>query len=401
METDDVLNLPRMRRERYAKLLAEMDRRGVGAALLIVPSNVAYTGGARGAMADGDRAGFERTVALAVKGQSAPHLFTAYPEGAPPEIPADHVHPPLYPDLEEGVRAMAETVRDIAGARLSDGLAIDEYTAAMYSALLPMLSGVRIADATPMLHAVRICKTADEIECIKRAQRINELAMYDVQAQARPGVRQNELMGLFLRRIFELGAMANVVDPIWQPMAPALAWGPHMTNGDIGFPLTSTDRILRDGDVLWVDTGIIYQGYASDYGHTWLVSHRRRPTPRQRDQYARWRDVRDAVLELVKPGATGRSLTKAATAAAGGQKPWMKHLYLIHGIGADSAEMPLIGSNLGEEFDESIVLGPGMVMMMEPAIWEDGHAGYRDEVMIAVSENGYRELTDYSYFPYE
>jgi Xaa-Pro aminopeptidase len=94
-------------------------------------------------------------------------------------------------------------------------------------------------------------------------------------------------------------------------------------------------------------------------------------------------------------------LTKAATAAAGGQKPWMKHLYLIHGIGADSAEMPLIGSNLGEEFDESIVLGPGMVMMMEPAIWEDGHAGYRAEVMIAVSENGYRELTDYSYFPYE
>ena len=66
METDDVLNLPRMRRERYAKLLAEMDRRGVGAALLIVPGNVAYAGGARGVMADGDRAGFERTVALAV-----------------------------------------------------------------------------------------------------------------------------------------------------------------------------------------------------------------------------------------------------------------------------------------------------------------------------------------------
>ena len=401
METDDVLNLPRMRRERYAKLLAEMDRRGVGAALLIVPGNVAYAGGARGVMADGDRAGFERTVALAVKGQSAPHLFTAYPEGAPPELPPDHLHPPLYPDLEQGVRAMANVVRDIAGSRLSEGLAIDEYTAAMYTALPPMLSGVRIADATPMLHAVRICKTPDEIECIRRAQRINELAMYDVQPHARPGVRQNELMGLFLRRIFELGAMANVVDPIWQPMAPRLAWGPHTTNGDLAFPMTSTDRILRDGDVLWVDTGIIYQGYASDYGHTWLVSHRPRPTPRQRDQYARWRDVRDAVLALVKPGASGRSLTKAATAAAGGQKPWMKHLYLIHGIGADSAEMPLIGSNLGEEFDESIVLGPGMVMMMEPAIWEDGHAGYRAEVMLAVNENGYQELTDYSYFPFE
>jgi Xaa-Pro dipeptidase len=153
--------------------------------------------------------------------------------------------------------------------------------------------------------------------------------------------------------------------------------------------------------LLWVDTGIVFQGYASDYGHTWLVSHRPRPTPRQRDHYARWRDVRDAVLELVKPGATGRSLTRAATEAAGGRKPWMKHLYLIHGIGTDSAEMPLIGSNLGEEFDESIVLGPGMVMVMEPAVWEDGFAGYRAEVIVAITENGYRELTDYSYFPYE
>lgn len=400
METD-TLNLPRMRQERYTKLLAEMDRRGVGAAILILPGNVAYAAGARAAMADGDRAGYERSVVIAVKGQSAPHLFTSYSEGAPPELPAGHVHPPLYPDLEDGVRAMANSVRDIAGSRLGEGLAIDEYTAAMYSALPQLLAGVRLADAAPMMHAVRICKSADEIECIRRAQRINELAMYDVQAQARPGVRQCELAGLFLRRIFELGATANVVDPIWQPMAPALKLGPHTTNGDIAFPLTSTDRILRDGDVLWVDTGIMYQGYASDYGHTWLVSHRPRPTPRQRDQFARWRDVKDAVVELVKPGATGRSLTRAATAAAGGRKPWMKHLYLIHGIGTDSAEMPLIGSSLGEEFDESIVLGPGMVMVLEPAVWEDGLAGYRAEVIVAVTETGYRELTNYSYFPYE
>ena len=114
METD-IPNFPRMRRERYAKLLAEMDRRGVGAAVLILPGNVAYAGGARAAMADGDRAGYERTVVIAVKGQSAPHLFTSYPEGAPPELPAEHVHPPLYPDLEDGVRAMAQNLREVAG----------------------------------------------------------------------------------------------------------------------------------------------------------------------------------------------------------------------------------------------------------------------------------------------
>lgn len=400
METD-ILDFPRMRRERYAKLLAEMDRRQVGVAVLILPGNVAYAAGARSAMADGDRAGYERTVVIAVKGQSAPHLFTAYPEGAPPELPSEHLHPPLYPDLHDGVQAMVRSLRELAGSRIDEGVAIDEYTAAMYVMLPQLLSHVRYVDAGPMLHAVRLCKTADEIECIRRAQRINELAMYDVQAQARPGVRQNELMGLFLRRIFELGATANVVDPIWQPMAPALKWGPHTVNGDIAFPLVSTDRILRDDDVLWVDTGIMYQGYASDFGHTWLISHRPRPTPQQRDQFKRWRDVREAVLELVKPGSTGRALTRAATAAAGGRKPWMKHLYLIHGIGTDSAEMPLLGSNLGDEFDESFVLGPGMVLVMEPAIWDDGAAGFRAEAIVAVTGDRYRELTNFSYYPFE
>ena len=59
------------------------------------------------------------------------------------------------------------------------------------------------------------------------------------------------------------------------------------------------------------------------------------------------------------------------------------------GSATDSAEMPLIGSNLGDEFDESFVLGPGMVMVMEPAIWDDGAAGYRAEVIVAVTDNGY------------
>src|SRR6185437_9024231 len=125
METEG-LELSRMRRERYARLTAEMERRGAAVALLIIPSNVAWACGARGAMADGDRANYERSVLIAVKGEAAPHLFTAYPEGAPPEMPAGHIHPPLYPDLEDGVRALANNLREIAGTKLNEGLAIDE-----------------------------------------------------------------------------------------------------------------------------------------------------------------------------------------------------------------------------------------------------------------------------------
>jgi len=52
-------------------------------------------------------------------------------------------------------------------------------------------------------------------------------------------------------------------------------------------------------------------------------------------------------------------LGRAAIAANDGVKPWMEHFYLAHGIGTDSAEMPLIGTDLGEAFDCVAHHGPG------------------------------------------
>ena len=47
------------------------------------------------------------------------------------------------------------------------------------------------------------------------------------------------------------------------------------THGGVAFPTCTTDRVLRDGDVVWVDTGIDYEGYVSDFGRTWIVGGRR------------------------------------------------------------------------------------------------------------------------------
>jgi Xaa-Pro aminopeptidase len=224
--------------------------------------------------------------------------------------------------------------------------------------------------------------------------------MLDVQAALRPGLRQTDLSALFLRRIFELGAGSNGIDPIWQVMAPTRAAGPWTTHGDLAFPTPSTDRFLREGDVVWVDSGMHYEGYASDFGRTWLVSADPRPTPRQQAQFERWRAVVDAVLDRCKPGVSALELCRAATAANGGTRPWIEHFYLAHGVGTDSAEMPLIGTDLGEAFDEQLVLAPGMVLVIEPVIWDDGAAGYRSEDIVAITDDGWMPLSDDSYSPF-
>ena len=98
-------------------------------------------------------------------------------------------------------------------------------------------------------------------------------------------------------------------------------------------------------------------------------------------------------LGVTRPGATARDLTRAAEAVAG-RRTWLTHLYLAHGTGTESAEPPFVGTDLGDEFDESVVLAPGMVLVLEPAIWDDGRGGFRAEQIVTVTEDGWRSLSE-------
>ncbi len=388
-------DVARMRRERHAKLQEQLAVLGLDAMVLLGTSAVAYATGAATPGADSSRAGLLRPVAIVVLGDSSPHLLTPYTDGAPPELPADHLHDAVYPDLDGGAAALAAVVaeRVARGARV----AVDEVTHPMAR----VLDGLELVSATAALGSAKLHKTVDELACIRRAQRINESAMSVVQPLARPGIAQTDLTASFLRAIFDFGAQANGIDPIWQAMTVARAEGPWTTNGDIAFPAPSADCILEEGDVVWVDTGLHYEGYVSDFGRTWIVADDPRPTARQQAQFTRWRDVVRAVLELCKPGVTALELDRAAIAANGGTKPWMEHFYLAHGIGTDSAEMPLVGTDLGEAFDAQLVLEPGMVLVIEPVIWDDGAAGYRAEEIIAITDDGWVQLSEYPYDPFE
>jgi Xaa-Pro aminopeptidase len=242
-----------------------------------------------------------------------------------------------------------------------------------------------------------LIKSPDEQECIRRAQSINEQAMLDVEQLVAPGVRDTELSACFLERIFELGAWSNTVDPIFQVMPPSRAEGPYSSTGDVVFPTPTTNRVLAAGDVVWVDSGLNYGGYQSDFGRTWCVGGA--PTAQQRSQFRRWRDVVDRVLDVIGPGVTAADLTRVAREGEP-RTPWLPNLYLGHGTGTDSAEPPFVGSDLGPESDDAFVFAPGMVLVLEPVIWDDGDAGYRSEEILAITDTGYRMLSDHHYEPY-
>ncbi|WP_110314548.1 M24 family metallopeptidase [Mycolicibacterium moriokaense] len=381
-----------MRAERFERLQLQLDAQGVDGLVLLGSSSVAYATGAAAPAQDGDRAALFRSVAVVVNGEFAPHLYTLYVDGAPSDLPEDHLHGPLFPDLDDGIETFAKALADHfpSGARVG----VDDQTHPMLRGL-PSFDWV---DASDVVGAAKLTKTPDEIACIRNAQRLNELAMTDALAILRPGVRQIDLSAAFLRRVFELGASANGIDPIWQVMAPTREHGPWTLHGDLAYPTVTTDRFLRQGDVIWVDAGITWEGYASDYGRTWITGAA--PDAKQESHFRRWRAVVDAGLDALKPGVSALELGKAAIDANDGVRPWIDHFYLAHGVGTESAEMPLIGTDLGEAFDERLIMQPGMVLVFEPVIWEDGFAGYRSEDIVAVTDTGWVKLSGSTYEPY-
>ncbi|MBV9514662.1 MAG: aminopeptidase P family protein [Mycobacteriaceae bacterium] len=388
----------RMRRDTAERLRSAMAGNGVDALILLNNANVVYSTGAAWPLLDAGLSHIERPVAIVLATDEHPHLFMPFREGASweSEVPADHVHPPLYLEFDEGVEHFAQLFTDLIPAAAT--VAVDELTGAMRRAAGRLFPGGPPTDAAAVIGAAKLVKTPDQIACIRKACRITDEAMADVQNALTPGVRQIDLSAVFVRRAFELGATANMLEAIWQVMPASKGEGVWTTHGDLALPLLTTERDLAKGDVLWTDMSITYTGWCSDFGRTWLVGDR--PTAKQQDQFHQWRHILDAVLDVTKAGATSGDLARAAIAANEGHKPWLPHFYLGHGIGTSAAEAPMIGTDLGEEYDDKFVFPAGMVLVLEPVVWEDGTGGYRSEEIVVITESGWIPLTDYPYSPY-
>ena len=394
-ETPD---LTRMRRETGARLRTAMAERGVDAMILLGNNAVVYATGTSWPLGDAGLSYVERPVAVVLANDEWPHLFLPFREGAAheSELPADHLHGPVYLEFDEGVADFARVLADLIPAGAT--IAVDEFTGAMSRAQKLLFPNGAPADAAAIVSTAKVVKTPDELSCIRTAVRTTDEAMVEVHKALAPGIRQIDLSASFLRRSFELGAMTSMLEPIWQVMPKIKAEGVWTTHGDLALPLMSTERELAEGDVLWTDVSITYHGYCSDFGRTWIVG--RNPTPRQQAQFDRWQEIMTAVVGVARAGATAADLGRAAIAVNGGTRPWLPHFYLGHGIGVNAAEMPMIGTDLGEEFDENFVLQPGMVLVLEPVVWEDGTGGYRSEEVLVITEEGSTKLTDYPYDPY-
>jgi Xaa-Pro aminopeptidase len=372
-----------------------MEREGLDGLVLLKSGNVRYATGARILHSDGSRESL--LPAAAILGPATiPSLLTPDREGIGSGVPVERVADSFYVDDVAGAERFTALVRDcLPDARR---IAIDRLSVPFQSALRRELPRTEIVDADTVLSAARMVKLPAEITLLRRAQELNEAAIHAVLDRLRPGVREIDLTAAFHHRLGELGVTAVHVESVWCALPRKRSEAPWTPRGSFPYRELTSERALEAGDLVAMDTGILHEGYMSDFGRTWVCGAYNRPTDAELRIFERWRAVLDRLLSACRPGASALDLRRAALDGwSGPEPPWPLPLYVAHSIGLGGVEPPFVGTDLGEALEEQWLLRPGMVIVLEPYVWEEGVGGYRAEETVLITESGCERFTDFPY----
>ncbi|MBX3098668.1 MAG: aminopeptidase P family protein [Salinibacterium sp.] len=405
------IDFERLRSERLARLKAELEISNLGALLAFDFSNIRYmTSTHIGTWAVDKLIRFSlltrNTDPISWDfGSAAKHhkLYNPWLDRTTAEMDADPSAPhegATRPRLESGARAGISTLR---GAFTPDAEIADKVAAKIKRELekfgvanqplgvdvieLPILfalqnEGIQVVDGQQVFMEARRIKTHDEIRLLTQAASMVDAAYEELYRFLRPGVRENEAVGLVAKTLYDLGS--EYVEGVNAISGERCSPHPHVFS----------DRLIRPGDPAFFDILHSFNGYRTCYYRTFAVGS---ASSAQRDAYTRAREYMDRAIALVKPGATTADIVKVwPTAQEFGfeDEEAAFALQYGHGVGLSIWEKPIFSRLVSIDHPE--VLHEGMVFALE-TYWpsKDGWGAARIEEEVVVTADGCEVITKF------
>ena len=249
-----------------------------------------------------------------------------------------------------------------------------------YRGLAQVIDPARLADVGPLITHLRARKSPAEIALMQYAKTITLEVQRRTWKNLRAGIRASDVEQFIDREHRALGADGGNIFCI-----VSFAEDTSLPHGGEG------DRVLKEGDVVLIDTGTQYDGYNSDITRTYVFGQ---PIADVRRVWNAERDAQAAAFEAAKPGASCESVDAAARAslAANGfgpdyRLPGCPHRS-GHGIGLDVHESPNLARG------DSTPLATGMCFSNEPTVVVPGRFGVRIEDHFYMTNDGPRWFTE-------
>ncbi len=239
---------------------------------------------------------------------------------------------------------------------------------------------LHIVPVENLVEKMRMVKEPDEIEIIKKACEISSKSFNETLKFIKAGITEKDVAAELEYRFKKNGADKTSFDTI-------IAAGergalPH------GMP---TERKIRVNELIVMDFGVFYNGYASDTTRTVSVGE---PDSKSKEVYKIVREAQELGRSLVEEGISCRELDKKVRKYINdaGYGKYFIH-GLGHGVGLEIHELPYVNSR------SDIILKEGMIITVEPGIYLPGEFGVRIEDTILVTKAGGEVLTDLTHEP--
>jgi Xaa-Pro aminopeptidase len=387
VDFEERVDVARLRAYRLARARAALDASQLGALLLFDINNIRYVSATM--IGEWARDKVARYVLLTRGGEpivwdfgSAARHHQLYAPWIRPENSRAGMlglRGAVAPDAGLVTRAVAEIRSELAAAGVADmPLGVDIVETPMFLELQRV--GLELRDAQQVMLDARLIKSPDEIALLSTAASMVDGTYQDIAEALKPGVRENEIVALANKRLYEMGS--DDVEAI--NAVSGERCNPH--------PHNFSDRLIRPGDQAYFDIIQSFNGYRTCYYRTFAVG---RSSQAQRDAYRQAREWIDAAIAMVRPGTTTdqiATLWPKATDFGFGSEMDAFGLQFGHGLGLGLHERPIISrlNSLESPFE----LAEGMVFALEtycPAT--DGQSAARIEEEVVVTADGSALLT--------
>lgn len=252
-----------------------------------------------------------------------------------------------------------------------------------YASLTKMLPQAEFVDFTPQMLQLRIIKSEEEIEFLRKGAEFSDRAIEALEREARPGITEYALAAIVEGAYLGLGGRNHIHFMGTTPMS----------NPSVCVPAQYlSNRVLQTGDALITEISALYHGYAGQILRPFAIGTP--PTPEYQRMYDIAAEAFYRIAGVIRSGATTDAVLDAADYihAAG----FSIYDDLVHGFGGGYLPPILRTRRTSARLPASFTFRENMVIVIQPnVITEDERMGVQVGEMLRVTSSGVESLHRY------
>ncbi len=287
----------------------------------------------------------------------------------------DSTLPDVVP--EGNLQTVAEQIRSEKLGRSRIGLELDVIPAELFFKIQEALPDAAFVNVTSLIISQRMVKDADELELVRISSSMTDkahrraldviregISEVEMAAEIEAELRRNKHEGILVNRRFDAYTMYGMIGSGenitrfagFANVATGIGLSPAMR-------ISTSDRIMRRGDLVMIDITGCYHGYITDVTRPYVIGTASREQLSIFESLCR---VEDEILESIRPGVPVADVYRKGVQAAAKTeygRYFMGHeekgKFVGHGLGLELDEPPIIGP------DDPTVISEGMTLAVE------------------------------------